>query len=149
MAPPQTVSRRASGGGSKISLLNAGIITVVRVVGLTAATGKWGWSRWLYSADGTVTGGLMLLDRDFERSASPFLRALRAHELGHALGYGHVTMRQSVMNPDARLEPTSFDLEACRIAFQRQPGSRSPDVDPGVTRTPQSAGPTRWSDPVH
>ena len=39
-----------------------------------------------------MTSGESMLDRDFERSGSPFLRSLRAHELGHALGYNHVTV---------------------------------------------------------
>jgi hypothetical protein len=143
------VTRQTSPEGATIALLNPGTITVVRVAGLRDATGKWGWSRWLYGSDGQVFGALIMLDRDFERSASPLLRPLRAHELGHALGYDHVTGRPSVMNPDARLEPTAFDLDACRIAFQRQPGSRSPDIDPDVTRAPQSAGTGRWSQPIH
>jgi hypothetical protein len=145
----QRVSPQTSPEASNITLLNPGVITVVRVVGLHVATGKWGWSRWLYTVDGEVFGGLMMLDRDFDRTPNLARRALRAHELGHALGYDHVTGRQSVMNHDGRLEPTAFDLAACRIAFQRQPGSRSPDIDADVTRLPQATGSARWSPPVH
>ena len=53
------------------------------------------------------------------------------HELGHALGYQHVTLEASVMSG---IQPTSaltaFDRDAIRIVYQRPPGNRSPDVDP-------------------
>ena len=53
------------------------------------------------------------------------------HELGHALGYQHVTLAASVMSgsqPTTALTP--FDREAIRIVYQRPPGNRSPDIDP-------------------
>jgi hypothetical protein len=53
------------------------------------------------------------------------------HELGHALGYQHVTLEPSVMsgiNPTSAL--TEFDREALRIVYQRPPGNRAPDIDP-------------------
>jgi predicted Zn-dependent protease len=53
------------------------------------------------------------------------------HELGHALGYQHVTLESSVMSG---IQPTSslteFDREALRIIYQRPPGNRAPDIDP-------------------
>jgi hypothetical protein len=53
------------------------------------------------------------------------------HELGHALGYQHVTLEASVMSG---IQPTSaltgFDRDAIRIVYQRPPGNRAPDVDP-------------------
>ena len=53
------------------------------------------------------------------------------HELGHALGYQHVTLEPSVMSG---IQPTSalteFDREAIRIVYQRPPGNRTPDIDP-------------------
>jgi hypothetical protein len=33
------------------------------------------------------------------------------------------------MNPVPQVSPTAFDREAAAIAFQREPGNRSPDVD--------------------
>ena len=53
------------------------------------------------------------------------------HELGHALGYQHVTLEPSMMSgiqPTSALTP--FDRDAIRIVYQRPPGNRSPDVDP-------------------
>jgi hypothetical protein len=142
------VTRRTSPEGGRVMLLNPGTITVVWVAGLQSATGMWGWSRWLYDAGGRVTGGLTMLDRDFERSGSPYARSLRTHELGHALGYGHVTSRTSVMHPSARYEPTPFDLDAVKIAFNRQPGNESPDTDaPTGPATQRHAAPV-WSLPI-
>jgi hypothetical protein len=139
------VTEQSASEGASVTLLNEGSITVVRVVGLYSATGSWGYGRWQYAADGSVTGGLMMLDRDFERSGSSNLRTLRAHELGHALGYAHVSSTASVMDVRARTAPTAFDLAACTIAFQRRPGSRSPDVDPEPGAINAAAGPRVWS----
>jgi hypothetical protein len=71
-----------------------------------------------------------MLDRAFDTSASPYRRSLRIHELGHALGYNHVTARDSVMNAHGRSEPNAADRDASRLAFMRPPLNRSPDIDP-------------------
>jgi len=142
-----SVTRQTAGAGAAVPLLNAGMITVVRVAGLTAGSGYWGYSRWQYAADGTITGGLTMLDRDFERSNSRYARSLRSHELGHALGYNHVMARPSVMNPAATIEPNDFDRLASRIAFQRLPGNQSPDADPAPGYSVNRMGGT-WSQPV-
>lgn len=126
-----STTRNDGTAGTSVQMLNSGQITVGRFVGLTAATSFWGYTRWQYRDDGVVTAGLIMLDRDFERSGSQFLRSLRTHELGHALGYNHVSSSTpSVMNSAARIEPNTFDLSATRLAFLRQPGNRSPDIDP-------------------
>jgi hypothetical protein len=142
------VSRQTSAEGTSVHILNPGVITVSRVVGLNATAGFWGYSRWLFQPDGTVTGGMITLDRDFERSGSPFRRSLRSHELGHALGYNHVTSRPSVMNSAALIEPNTFDLDACRIAFARAPGNRSPDADPSNASLNRLARIATWSEPI-
>jgi hypothetical protein len=145
----ERVSHQSAETGARVTLLTPGQITVARVVGLEAATGRWGWGRWLYDDNGTVMGGIVMLDRDFERRATPSRRALRSHELGHALGYAHVSGRESVMNASGLTEPAPFDRDATRIAFQRKPGSRSPDVDPDPGRSVQRTGPPRWSEALH
>jgi hypothetical protein len=125
-----SISERQSASGSNAILLNTGVITVARVSGLTQATTFWGYGRWQSNGAGEIVSGIIMLDRDFDAGASPFIRTLRAHELGHALGYHHVTLRESVMNSSARLAPNAFDLAAFRIAFQRKPGNVAPDTDP-------------------
>ena len=143
----EAINRQQSTEGARVDLLNENVITVARVVGLTAATGFWGYGRWRFQTDGRVTAGIVMLDRDFDRSGSGFTRSLRAHELGHALGYQHVTASMSVMNSQARTEPNDFDRDAARIAFQRPPGNRSPDVDPTSASINRTITAT-WSAPV-
>ena len=142
-----SVSRQTAAQGTRVTLLNDDVITVSRVVGLTAATGFWGYGRWRFQNDGRVVAGIVMLDRDFDRSGSGFVRSLRSHELGHALGYNHVTARTSVMNSQARTEPNDFDRDAARIAFQRPPGNRSPDVDPSSASINRVITAT-WSAPI-
>jgi hypothetical protein len=71
-----------------------------------------------------------MLDREFDTSASPYRQSLRAHELGHALGYAHVDAVASVMNSSGRVLPNAFDRDGSRMAFLRPPLNRSPDTDP-------------------
>ena len=143
-----SVTRQSSTPDSIIHLLNDGSITVVRLVGLAAVTGFWGYARWQFRDNGEIRAGLVMLDRDFDRSNSPFRRSLRTHEFGHALGYQHVATRPSFMNTSATLEPTDWDRDACRIAFQRPPGNRSPDVDPSDFSTNRLGPPATWSPAV-
>jgi len=134
--------------GTRVPLLVDGVITVVRVAGLKVATGFTGYGRWRHDATGRVIGGLIMLDADHDAVDGSARQTLRAHELGHALGYGHVTKRGSVMNAAAGLLPLPFDREASRIAFSREPGSRSPDVDPVGGSRLQNAGRATWSAPL-
>ena len=140
-----SITRETVEPGARMSVLNTGVITVARYRGLQAATGYWGYSRWQYRSDGTVISGTIMLDRDFDRSGSIYRRSLRTHELGHALGYTHVTRRTSVMNSSAVTEPNAFDLDAARIGFQRPPGNRRPDADPAGTSANIHAGAAVWS----
>jgi predicted Zn-dependent protease len=114
---------------SRVRVSRPGRIVVARYAGLQAATGFWGYGRWQTSG-GEVVAGIVMLDLGFDTSGSLFRRSLRAHELGHALGYNHVTRRESVMNSSARIEPNPFDRTAMKLAFQRPPLNRSPDIDP-------------------
>lgn len=104
-------------------------IVAGRFNGLCSASTYWGYGRWAARSNMVVAGAIML-DRDFERSGSPYRRSLRVHEMGHALGWDHVTSRVSFMNHDARTEPNAFDKDATRLAFLRPPGNRTPDTDP-------------------
>lgn len=115
--------------GVRVPVSRNGDIVVARYEGLSAATGYWGYARWGSTA-GEVMRGIIMIDRGFDTSGSGFRRSLRIHELGHALGYNHVTARDSVMNSHARNEPNAFDRDAARFAFLRPPLNRSPDIDP-------------------
>ena len=85
-----------------------------------------------------------MLDAAFDTTDGPFRRSLRVHELGHALGYNHVTLRESVMNSSARIEPNEFDLHGARLAFLRPPGNRSPDEDPDEFTSNLGTGMLTW-----
>lgn len=143
-----SVTPQQSPQGTSVSLLNTGRITVARLSGLTQATGFWGYGRWQANSRGEIISGIVMLDRDFDAGTNPSVHTLRAHELGHALGYNHVTGRASVMNSSATLNPTPFDLQALRLAFQRLPGNRTPDIDPteaSLNRLGIEAG---WGPPI-
>jgi hypothetical protein len=125
-----TPTRTTSAVGASVTMIVTGQITVGRFAGLAAATGSVGMSRWVYRTDGVVVGGIVMLDNDFDKSAVATVRAVRTHELGHALGYSHVNARDSVMNPLVKIEPNAGDLAATRLAFMRPPGNMTPDIDP-------------------
>lgn len=63
------------------------------------------------------------------------------HELGHALGYQHVTLEPSIMSGIGPTRtPTAFDRAAIAYIYQRPPGNRAPDIDPSnYTINTQSA----------
>jgi hypothetical protein len=137
--------RETATPGSVVPVRRTGEIVVARYAGLNAATGFWGYGRWAASGPGTIVAGIVMLDRDFEQSGSPFRRSLRVHELGHALGYNHVTARASVMNSSARVEPNEFDRSGAKLAFLRPPANRSPDIDPDEFSTNvRSSGGVVW-----
>ena len=121
--------RETAAPGDRVRVTRQGQIVVARYLGLQSATNFWGYGRWQTSA-GEVRGGVVMLDSGFETSGSQFRRTLRAHELGHSLGYNHVTVRESVMNSSARFEPNTFDKGGAKLAFLRPPLNRSPDIDP-------------------
>lgn len=116
--------------GESVRVSRTGLIVVARYKGLKDATTYWGYTRWAWNGAGELQAGIVMLDSDFDASDSPYRRSLRAHEFGHALGYTHVGARTSVMNPDARTEPNAFDKDGAKIAFQRPPLNRTPDIDP-------------------
>ncbi len=122
--------RETAAAGASVQVSRPGSIVVARYQGLSAATGYWGYTRWAWNANGEVSQGIVMIDRDFDASSSPFRRSLRAHEFGHALGYTHVTSRTSVMNSDARTEPNAFDRAGAKLAFRRPTLNLSPDTDP-------------------
>jgi hypothetical protein len=136
------VERPAS--GTRVSTQRPGTIVVGRYNGVVTFAQTIGFGQWSVESDGSVSAGAMYLDRDFDRNDSR-RRLLRIHELGHALGYQHVTSRASVMNPSIGAEPTDFERIGAIIAFDRRPGNRSPDTDPESARRPTfGLSTSRW-----
>jgi hypothetical protein len=138
--------------GDQVAAARDGKIVVGRYTGISAGPfgstqETIGYGIWKEQADGRITGGSMFLDHDFDRNDSR-RRLLRIHELGHALGYLHVTARASVMNPTIGPEPSDFDRFAAGIIFQRPPGNTSPDTDPGPIAHGLSEQPGRWTAPI-
>jgi hypothetical protein len=126
-----SVSRESASAGSRVLVRRPGTIVIGRYKGVEGLLNTIGFGSWSTNAAGEVTTATMFLDRDFDRN-SDMRWLLRTHELGHTLGYNHVTTRRSIMNPSIGPEPTQFDRDGSVIAFQRRPGNQSPDIDPGV-----------------
>ena len=124
--------------GTRVSTLRPGSIVVGRYRGVQTLASTIGFGRWALGDGSEVIGGAIYLDRNYDQSSNR-RRLLRIHEMGHALGYRHVTSRISIMNPAIGPEPTEFDRQAALIAFQRMPGNRSPDNDV-VAEAPRSPG---------
>jgi hypothetical protein len=134
--------------GQQVLAARLGKIVVGRFVGINSSDGTIGLGRWAEESDGTVDAGMICLSRDFDKVDSR-RRLLRIHELGHALGYLHVTTRTSIMNPVIGPDPTDFDRAGAIIAFQRMPGNQTPDIDPAATTVrSSSSGRPRWSKPL-
>jgi hypothetical protein len=79
-----------------------------------------------------------------------FTSLLYLHELGHALGYMHVTRTLSIMSPGGLpAAPTVFDRDSIAILFQRRPGNRMPDRDlPGLPNTATGSAARRDVEPM-
>jgi hypothetical protein len=133
--------------GARVPVLRQGKIVVGRYNGIATDAGRVGYGRWFEMSDGSVAGGAIFLDPRFDRTDSR-RRLLRIHELGHALGYNHVTKRPSVMNAMIGTEPTDFDRAAAVIAFQRPVGNHSPDTDPDGLRAMSVSGAAGWSEAI-
>ena len=146
-----SIERESHSSGDKVNSLRPGKIVIGRYKGIQGLLNTIGFGRWAIAASGEVAGGSIFLDRDYDE-ANESRRLLRTHELGHALGYNHVTARVSIMNPAIGPEPTVFDRQGAIIAFQRPPGNQSPDTDP-VARTSTGLGASVpstaiWSPPI-
>jgi hypothetical protein len=137
--------------GTRVTVMREGRIVVGRYTEILSLAKTIGYGTWSEQSNGAVVGGAMFLDRDFDKNDSR-RRLLRIHELGHALGYLHVRSRTSIMNPSIGPEPTDFDRAAAVIAFQRPPGNRAPDVDPGSSGSGgafvTASGGGQWQPPV-
>ena len=134
------VSTQTTAAGGAVEALNLGAITVVRYA--RGAGQCRGFGQIAPNGEFAVVAGRVGLEVCADALAAP----VAAHELGHALGYGHVTASPSVMAAIVTVDVTEFDRQAAAIAYQRPPGNRAPDVDPeGFTVNqplpPAAAGP--------
>jgi hypothetical protein len=118
--------------GEEVLVQRRNSIVVGRYSGINSMAQAIGYGGWAEMPDGTIRGGSIWLDRDFDENDGR-RRLLRIHELGHALGYNHVTRRTSIMNPAIGPEPTDFDRAGAVIAFKRPVGNTAPDTDPSTS----------------
>ena len=148
-----TVDVERPQSGEHVEAARGGKVVVGRYTGVSAGPfgstfETIGYGIWQEQPDGRITGGSIFLDRNFDHDDAR-RRLLRIHELGHALGYLHVTARPSIMNPSIGPEPSDFDRVAAGIIFQRPPGNTSPDTDPGpVARGLSDRAGGRWVGPI-
>ena len=99
--------------GTKVSLFRPGQIVVGRFRGLRERTGNLGYGGRATRRSGAISGAAVMLDERADRDVSR-RRLTRMHELGHALGYNHVTLRVSIMNPRLGSAMSEFDRLAVR-----------------------------------
>jgi hypothetical protein len=127
-----SVTRESVAEDARVETIRPGTIVVGRYRGVQSLASTIGWGRWAAHDDGNVHSGALYLDRDFD-ARNEKRNLLRTHELGHALGYLHVTSRPSIMNPSIGPDPTDFDRMAARIVYNRPVGNKAPDEDPGYS----------------
>ena len=101
--------------GTAVSIFQPGRIVVGRFRGVRAKTGNLGYGGRAARSTGAISGAAMMLDEQGDRDTSR-RRLVRMHELGHALGYNHVTSRPSIMNPLVGSPISDFDRAAIRQA---------------------------------
>jgi len=111
------VHREVVPAGTTMAVLRPGQILAGRYRDVQTLQHTIGFGGSATRTDGTITGAAIILDKDFDTS-SPKRRLLRFHELGHALGYNHVSSRTSIMNATIGPEPTDFDRSAALLAFR-------------------------------
>jgi len=137
------VTRESTAAGSRASTARNGVIVVGRYRDLKTKNNIVGYGRWAEREDGAIVGGAVFLDSIYDAGRDKKL--LRTHELGHALGYKHLTSRPSIMNPVLGYDVTDFDRQGAAIAFQRPPGNHAPDTDPAPgLRAMAESGNVRW-----
>jgi hypothetical protein len=131
-----SVTRRTTPAGSPARMFNPGAITVVYYTESNGACGQ-ASPRFTIGTSQVIAAAVWLKLGCASLSRNT---TVLVHELGHALGYGHVTVRPSVMGPTAGMDLTGFDMAAAAIVYRRPPGSRAPDTDPSPSRSTAALG---------
>lgn len=141
-----TSTTAAATAGTRVEGTAAGAITVWAARNLGGSAGRGGIS---YRIPGlTVAAGVVFLEvaqpgNPNQASCAGNVNVLR-HEIGHALGYQHVTTRASVMQPTNAPAPTDFDRQAFTVFYKRAPGNSSPDTDVSTFRANAFGRLARW-----
>lgn len=112
-----SVRRESAAPGERVKVIRPGQIVVGRFKNVQSMMHTIGLGGTSHKSDGSIVGAAVILDADFDRD-QPQRRLLRTHELGHALGYNHVTSRASIMNPTIGPEPTAFDRQVATVAYR-------------------------------
>jgi hypothetical protein len=115
------VHREPIAPGQTVPIMQPGRIVAGRYRGVRDVTRTLGFGGRQTRRDGTITAGAVVLDAEFDRTSTS-RQLSRMHELGHALGFNHVTARTSVMNAHIGTAPTEVDRRLARLAFSRALG---------------------------
>jgi hypothetical protein len=135
-----SVTRRTTRSGEVIPMYSLGVITVVYYTESNGACGQGGPG--VSPGDHEAIAGAVWLKLGCASAATN--TTTMVHELGHALGYGHVTGSPSVMRPVGGIDVSPFDIAAATIVFRRPPGNRAPDNDlEGIKTTAAIRSPGR------
>ena len=102
--------------GAMARIVRPGVVVVGRYRGIRELRRTIGFGGRVPGPGQSISSAAVLLDSDFDRT-SPQRQLLRAHELGHALGYDHIDSRPSIMNSQIGSDLTDLDRELARRAF--------------------------------
>ncbi len=114
-----TIEYEAVPAGASVTIVRPNRIVVGRFSGVRRLANTLGFGGRKARPDGAIVSAAVMLDSEFDRDSSK-RRLLRAHELGHALGFNHVKSRVSIMNPSIGSEMTDDDRQVSMLAFQKR-----------------------------